>query len=266
MTALPLASRARRAAFVSAMCVGVVTAVTSLAGCGSPEDPDAGTNGVGKLSAPKIQDKSSRLAQAASAVRLSGTVVSKGHTYTLDMRLKGEGGTGSVTSKGQTFRLLRVGEDLFLKADSRFWTHDDNNNGSGSGSGKGDGTPQKADEAAAAKLDGKYVKVPKGDPAYEQLSGFTDKDVLLEGMLTLHGELAKGDRGKSGALRTIKITGDEGAGGTLSVALDGKPYPLRLDRGGHAGTLRLTDWNKDFPLQEPNKSEMVDYGKQLPTS
>ncbi|QEV20073.1 hypothetical protein CP975_23375 [Streptomyces alboniger] len=258
MTALPLASRARRAAFVSAMCAGMVAAVTSLTGCGGKaEDPDAGTNGVGKLSAPKIQSKSSKVAQAASAVRLSGTVVSKGHTYTLDMRLKGEGGEGSVTSKGQTFRLLRVGEQLFLKADSEFWTHE---------RGQGDGKPQQADEAAAAKLDGKYVKVPQGDPAYEQLSGFTDKDVLLDGMLTLHGHLAKGDRGRTGALRTIKVTGDQGAGGTLSVSLDGKPYPLRLERGGHAGILKLTDWNKDFPLQPPAKSEMVDYGKQLPTS
>ncbi|MEU7578002.1 hypothetical protein AB0B50_10405 [Streptomyces sp. NPDC041068] len=238
------------------MCVGLVAGATSLAGCSS-EDPDAGTNGVGKLSASKIQSKAGRAAEGASAVRLSGTVVSKSHTYSLDMRLKGEGGTGSVTSKGQTFRLLRIGDELYLKADSQFWTHDN---------GKTDGKSRKADETAAAKLHGKYVKVPQGDPSYEQLSGFTDKDVLLDGMLALHGTLAKGDRGKTGAVRTIKITGDEGAGGTLDVSLEGKPYPLRLERGGHAGTLKLTDWNKDFPLQEPAKDEMVDYGKQLPTS
>ncbi|MET8683496.1 hypothetical protein ABZV77_04710 [Streptomyces sp. NPDC004732] len=257
MTAHPLASRARRAAFVSAMCAGLAVAVTSLAGCSSSEDPDAGTNGVGKLSASKIQGKAGTAAGAASAVRLSGTVVSKSHTYTLDMRLKGEGGTGSVTSKGQTFQLLRVGEQLYLKADTEFWTHD---------GGKGDGKSGQSDATAAAKLDGKYVKVPQGDPAYQQLGGFTDKDKLLDGMLTLHGKLAVGDRGKTGSLRSIKITGDDGAGGTLSVSLDGKPYPLRLDRGGGAGTLKLTDWNKDFSLQEPGKDEMVDYGKQLPTS
>ncbi|MFI7321047.1 hypothetical protein [Streptomyces venezuelae] len=256
MTALPLASRARRAAFVSAVCAGLVAAATSLTGCSSGEDPDAGTNGVGKLSASKIQGKADKAAESASAVRLSGTVVSKSHTYSLDMRLKGEGGTGSVTSKGRTFQLLRIGEQLFLKADTEFWT----------GGGGADGKSGKADATAAAKLDGKYVKVPQGDPAYQQLSGFTDKDKLLGGMLTLHGKLTVGDRGKTGALRSIKITGDEGAGGTLSVSLDGKPYPLRLDRGGHAGTLKLTDWNKDFPLAEPAKDEMVDYGKQLPTS
>ncbi|MFE0171488.1 hypothetical protein ACFWZ2_04160 [Streptomyces sp. NPDC059002] len=257
MTALPLASRTRRAALVSAMCAGLVAGGAGLTGCSS-EDPDAGTNGVGKLPAAKIQTKSSAAAEGASAVRLSGTVVSKSHTYTLDMRVKGEGGTGSVTSKGQTFQLLRIGEQLYLKADSAFWTHE---NGKGGG-----GKSKRADETAAAKLDGKYVKVPQGDPAYQQLSGFTDKDVLLDGMLTLHGELAKGDRGKTGSTRTIKITGDEGAGGTLDVSLDGKPYPLRLERGGHAGTLKLTDWNKDFALEEPGKDEMVDYGKQLPTS
>ncbi|WP_098244613.1 hypothetical protein [Streptomyces formicae] len=257
MTALPPASRTRRAALVSAMCAGLVVGVTSLTGCSS-EDPDAGTNGVGKLPASKIQSKSSKAAQDASAVRLSGTVVSKDHTYTLDMRVKDEGGTGSVTSKGQTFQLLRVGEQLYLKADSEFWTH---KKGQG-----GDGKGAQGDEAAAAKLDGKYVKVPKGDPAYQQLSGFTDKSVLLDGMLTLHGELAKGDRGKTGSTRTIKITGDEGAGGTLDVSLDGKPYPLRLERGGHAGTLKLTDWGKDFRAEEPDKTELVDYGAQLPTS
>ncbi len=240
---------------MGAVCAGVVAGAASLTACGGGEDPDAGTNGVGRLTATKIQSKAARSAQAASAVRLSGTVVSKGHTYSLDMRLKGEGGTGSVTSKGQTFRLLRVGEQLFLKADSEFWTHE--------GAGK---QPQQADAGAAAKLDGKYVKVPKGDPAYQQLSGFTDKDVLLSGMLTLHGQLAKGDRGRTGDTRTIKVLGDEGAGGTLSVALDGKPYPLRLERGGHAGTLKLTEWNTDFDLREPDQSEMVDYGKQLPTS
>ncbi|MEU6996296.1 hypothetical protein ABZ953_37310 [Streptomyces sp. NPDC046465] len=239
------------------MCAGLVAASTSLTGCGGGEDPDAGTNGVGKLSASKIQGKADKAAGGASAVRLSGTVVSKNHTYTLDMRLKGEGGTGSVTSKGQTFQLLRVGEELYLKAPAEFWTHD---------GGDTDGKSASGDGAAAAKLDDKYVKVPQGDPAYQQLSGFTDKDRLLGGMLTLHGTLAKGDRGKTGRFRSIKITGDEGAGGTLSVSLDGKPYPLRLERGGHAGTLRLTDWNEDFPLKEPGKDEMVDYGKQLPTS
>ncbi|MFF2850840.1 hypothetical protein ACFVT5_31590 [Streptomyces sp. NPDC058001] len=247
--------RIRRAAMVSVVCAGVIAAGAGLTGCSS-EDPDAGTNGVGKLAADKIQSKSRTAAESASSVRLSGTVVSKGLTYKLDMRLKGNGGTGSVTSKKGTFRLLRVGEHLFLKADSGFWSHEDD--------GKGDSS--ESDKAVANKLDGKYVKVPQGDPAYQQLSGFTDMKLLLEGLLTLHGKLDKGDREDSGGVRTVQVTGDKGAGGTLDVSLEGTPFPLRLVRAGDAGTISLTDWNKEFVLKEPDKTETVDYGKQLPTS
>jgi len=39
-----------------------------------------------------------------------------------------------------------------------------------------------------------------------------------------------------------------------------------LGRAGNAGTLRLSDWGKDFPLAEPPEKDTVDYGQQLPSS
>ncbi|MFF9895343.1 hypothetical protein [Streptomyces longispororuber] len=254
------APRSRRFALVGAVCAGLVVGGAGLTACGGGggggEDPDAGTNGVGKLSAARIQSKARQVAEAAPAVRLSGTVVSKGHTYKLDMRLTHNGGTGTVTSKGGTFELLRVDRNLYLKADAAFWAHKEEGAGGTGG----------ADGAAAAKLDGKYVKVPQGDPAYRRLSGFTDKGVLLDGTLALHGTLAKGERGGTGAKRFIRISGDKGAGGTLEVSLKGKPYPLTLRRAGGTGTLRLSEWGQLVPLREPDKGETVDYGQQLPTS
>ncbi|KOV57464.1 lipoprotein [Streptomyces sp. MMG1121] len=232
------------------MCALAVTGVAVLAGCGS-DDPDTGTNGVGKLPADKIQAKTRTAADTAPAVRLAGTVDTGGRTYQLDMRLKSDGGTGSVTSQGATFQLLRVGQQLYLKADSDFWNH------AGDAAG-GDGT--------AGKLDGKYVKVPQGDPVYKKFSGFTDKSVLLDGLLTLHGTLATDGHHDQSGTPTIRITGDKGSGGTLDVSLDGTPYPLRLVRAGGAGTLSFSDWGKDFTVTEPAKGETVDYGKQLPTS
>lgn len=231
--------RNRRAVLLGAVCV------LALAGCS--EDPDAGTNGVGKLAADKIQSKSVTAAGAADAVRLSGTVVTSGRTYKLDMRLKSDGGSGSVTSKGSTFGLLRVGEQLYLKADADFW----NSNGD---SGVGD------------SLHGKYVKVPQDDPSYKKFSGFTDKDVLLSSLLTLHGSLATDGHHDQNGVRTIRITGDDGSGGTLDVSLEGKPYPLRLVRAGGAGTLTFSDWGKSFAVTEPADDDTVDYGKQLPSS
>ncbi|WP_436842573.1 hypothetical protein [Streptomyces flaveolus] len=247
MTAMPR-GRTRRTALLAATCALAVTGAMALSGCGG-DDPDAGTNGVGKLPAGTIQAKTRAAAEAASAVRLAGTVVTSGRTYRLDMRLKDDGGTGSVTSRGATFKLLRVGEELYLKADADFWNHADGSDG------------------AAGKLDGKYVKVPQGDPSYKKFSGFTDKDVLLDGLLTLHGTLATDGHHTDGAgTRTIRITGDKGSGGTLEVSLQGTPYPLRLVRAGDAGTLRFSDWGRNFTVEEPAKSETVDYGRQLPTS
>ncbi|MFE9609016.1 hypothetical protein [Streptomyces sp. NPDC006012] len=251
MTVIP-PGRVRRAALVTAMSTLAVAGATGVTGCS--EDPDAGTNGVGRLSAGQIQSRTRSAADSAGALRLSGTVVASGKTYQLDMRLNADGGTGSVTSKGAAFQLLRIGDQLYLKADVDFWRHVD---GAGAKGG---------DAASADKLDGKYVKVPHGDPAYKKFSGFTDKDVLLDGLLTLHGDLTTDGHHEQSGVRTIRITGDKGAGGTLDVSLEGKPYPLNLARAGGAGTLSFSDWDKGFTLKEPSKADTVDYGKQLPAS
>ncbi|MET8832261.1 hypothetical protein ABZX40_06715 [Streptomyces sp. NPDC004610] len=243
--------RFRRNALVGAVCALVMTGATALTGCGG-EDPDAGTNGVGKLPPDQIQAKTRLAADGAAAVRLAGSVTAGGKTYKLDMRLKKDGGTGSVTAEGATFQLLRIGEELYLMADAGFWT--------------GGGEGEESDTAAAEKLNGKYVKVPEGDPSYEKFTGFTDKAILLDGLLTLHGTLSTDGRHEQAGLRTIRITGDKGAGGTLDVSLEGTAYPLLLSRAGGAGTLVFSDWGKDFPLEEPAEDETVDYGKQLPAS
>ncbi|KUO04394.1 hypothetical protein [Streptomyces caeruleatus] len=248
MTAIPQ-GRTRRAAMASAMCALVVSGA-GLTGCS--EDPDEGTNGVGKLPAAEIQRKTRTAADSADAVHLAGNVVAGGRTYKLDMQLKSDGGTGSVSAQGATFQLLRIDEQLYLKADAGFWSD-----------AGGDG---KADAGAVDKLNGKYVKVPQGDPTYKKFSGFTDKALLLDGLLTLHGTLATDGHHEQAGTRTIRITGDKGSGGTLDVSLEGDPYPLLLTRAGGGGTLTFSDWGKDFTLEKPAKNDTVDYGKQLPTS
>ncbi|OMI40009.1 hypothetical protein [Streptomyces sparsogenes] len=255
--------RTRNTALVAAMCAGLAAA---LAGCGGDggggEDPDAGTNGVGKLPATKIESRARKAAGAAEAVRLSGQLVTKGRTYKVDMRLKADGGTGQVSTEGSTFELLRVGKDLYLKADAGFWTH---KTGGHAGSGAGQNSAGQNGAGVGDKLDDKYVKVPVRDPSYKRLSGLTDKTLLLDGLLGLHGGISTGDRGTVGGVRTIRIRGGQGSGGTLDVSLEGKPYPLRLQRAGGAGVIRLADWDKDFPLTAPAKDEVVDYGQQIPS-
>ncbi|MFE3070365.1 hypothetical protein [Streptomyces sp. NPDC059247] len=243
-------SRLRRAVVPLTLCAGLTVGMTACAA-----DPDEGTNGVGRLSATEIEDKARDAADTAKAVRLSGTLVSKGGTFKLNMRLRQDGAAGSVTTKNSTFELLRVGDALFLKAAADFWSHD----------ASADGSPSDSDSEAADKLDDKFVKVPQGDPSYKQLRGFTDMGPLLAGLTGLHGEKVKGDRDQIGGIRTIKVKGGgDGEGGILDVALDGVPYPLRFARGGGAGVVVLSEWDKSFPLAEPSKEETLDYGKQLP--
>ncbi|MEU3052928.1 hypothetical protein [Streptomyces griseus] len=248
----PAVRNHRRTALALVLCGGLTVA---LAACGTEEDPDKGTNGVARLTAAEIDKKARAAADAASAVRLSGTLVSKGGTYRLEMKLNARGGMGSVTSKKQSFALLRVGDELFLKAPAEFWTHEGSADAGGS-----------ADVAAADKLGGKYVKVPEGDPSYRQLRGFTDKKVLLDGLLALHGTVNKGGRDTVAGQRTIQILGGKGEGGAFDVSLEEQPYPVRVARGGGGGTVTLADWGKAFPLEAPQEDDTVDYGGQLPKS
>ncbi|WP_246574484.1 hypothetical protein [Streptomyces genisteinicus] len=250
MTPLPSAGRAGRAALAAVLCAGLAVGLTA---CG--EDPDAGTNGIGKLGAEEIEEKARAAVDGADAVRLSGSLVSKDGTYKLNMRLKQEGASGSVTSKDNTFELLRIGDALFLKADAGFWIGAD-----------GDGEEGKADAEAAKKLGDKYVKVPQNDPSYKRFRVFTEMDVLLDGLLGMQGELSKGDRTQVGGVKTVKVLADEGSGGVLDVSLIGEPYPLQFARAAGAGVLLLGEWDKDFPLAEPAEDDILDYGGQLPTS
>ncbi|WP_103517085.1 hypothetical protein [Streptomyces sp. SM10] len=248
MTSSALAVRAhRRNAFAVVLCAGLTVALTACAG----DDPDKGTNGVGKLTAAQIDKKARAAADAADTVRLTGKLVSKGGTYSLNMRLSAKGGTGSVTSKQNTFALLRIGDELFLKADAGFWKGEEGGDGS---------------DRAAGKLEGKYVKIPEDDPTYQQLRGFTEKKTLLDGMLALHGTVNKGERDTFGGVRTVQILGGKGEGGALDISLEGTPYPLRVARGGGGGSVTLADWGEAFPLEAPGEDDTVDYGGELPRS
>jgi hypothetical protein len=240
----------RSAALAAAICVGLSASLTA---CG--EDPDKGTNGIQDLPAKQIEQKARAAVRKADSVRLSGTIVAKGHTYRLEMRLKDSGAIGQVATKGgETFSLLRVEKDLYLKAGAGFWVDQE----------KGDkGEPSEADRAAAQKLEGQYVKVPGGDPAYDRLSGFAQMDLLLEGLLVLSGERETGERSEVDGVRAVQVIAGGGGGGAIAVSLEGTPFPLRLTRAGGAGTVELDEWNKGFDVHAPKDDNIVDYGKKI---
>ena len=151
------------------------------------------------------------------------------------MQLKDERRHGFRHHRGSTFQLLRVGDASVPQGRRGLLEHQEARAGSRRGRAR---PPQR-------KLDGKYVKVPQGDPAYRQLSGFTDKDVLLDGLLTLHGKLDKGDRARPAACAPSRSPATRAPAARWTCPWRARPYPLRLQRAGGAGTLQLTDWGKD---------------------
>ncbi|WP_243741130.1 hypothetical protein [Streptomyces sp. 8K308] len=219
-------------------------------GCGGEEDPDAGTNGLASLTPAEIEERAEAAAGEATAVRLSGTVITEGESFRLDVRLGVDGGFGEVSAEGgETFELLRVEQDLYMKADAAFW--------------ESEGIPEELESDPAETLEGMYVRVAEDDPAYEQLTAFTDMNVLFDNLLTLDGEREVGERGEVDGTQTISVLADGGAGGTLDVALIGTPYPLRLQRPGEAGELLMSDWDEDFDLHAPEEDQILDYGDEL---
>lgn len=243
-------ARTRR---LEAAGVGCAALTAALAGCGAS---DEGTNGVADLPAPKIAAKARKAAGRADAVRLSGDVAGKGHAYRIRMRLKPGGGTGRVSVRGgSSFALLRVDKELYLKAGADFWASRQKQKESDSSKHGG--------RTAARTLRGKYVKVPASDPAYEELRGLTDMRALLAGLLSTHGTPRTDGRGEVDGAKSVSVRTGGSGGRSLAVALDGRPYPLRVERGGGAGTVELSHWGEDFALHSPERSQVVDYGRKI---
>lgn len=228
-----------------------------LTGCGGDAGGAAAqpTNGVGELKPETIERRARLAAEQASTVRLSGNVITDGRTYRLDMRLGQDGGVGEVSTDGMTFELLRVGGDLYIKAGGDFWESQRD--------AMDEDVAAELDSDPTEKLEGKYVKVAAQDPVYEQLSGFTDKSLLLEALLSLEGTRERGEPGEIAGVPTVRVQAAGGTGGAMEVSLDGTPYPLRMERGGEAGQVTLDDWNQKFSLHPPKEDQIVDYGDKI---
>lgn len=232
--------------------VVVGTLAAALAACGSGGDGGEPTNGLDELPAEQIERRAAEAAHEARSVQLSGTVLTDGRSYRLDVRLTAEGAVGEVATEGTTFELLRIGEDLYLRASAEFW--------------ESEGIPAELESDPTEKLDGKYVRVPPEDPAYGELSGFTEKNAVLDLLLSLgEGERETGGEDEVEGHRTIRVQADGGRGGAMDVSLTGRPYPLRLERAGGAGELIMTDWNEEFTLNPPPEDDIVDYGDDVIT-
>jgi hypothetical protein len=204
---------------------------TLIAGCGSSGSSE---NGVAAKAPNEIVSTSKAAAESASAVHVTGSIVSGGVPITIDLSLvEGKGGKGKISQNGLSFQLIQVGGYAYISGSSEFYKHF-------------------AGPAAAQLLQGKWLKAPATTGSLASLASLTNLHRLLEAALAKPGStLSKGSTTTVEGQRVVPVT-DTRAGGTLYVATTGQPYPIQISKdGAGGGKIVFSEWNRPTTLAAP---------------
>jgi hypothetical protein len=236
-----------RTSAATAVAASVLT-VFAVAGCGagdgaSPPPAPSRTVDVAGLSADEALAASRSAADAAKSVHVVGDVSQGGQRTRLDLRLRDNGeGSGSITTTGGSVDVVRVGRDLYFKADEVTLTQILG--------------PDRARTAGA-----RFVKVPAGDSNFRSFRDLVDKHTLLEMLLFPAGTLSTVAGVPVDGVPTVGLHDDnKDAPGVLYVAASGSPFPLLIkpdDQSGGTFDLRLTDWNAAVEVTPPAPDQTV---------
>jgi hypothetical protein len=219
------------------LACGLVLGSVVLAGCGG----GAKSNGVADMTPKQIISTMKAAIASAKSVHISGSGTSGGTAISLDLKLAADkGGAGHVEVGGYGFDIVRIGENLYFKADAKALAH-------------------YAGSAAAQLLAGKWFKVSSSSGGFGSFTPLTDLRKIMNQILSASGPVEKGDETKANGQPAIALT-DTKQGGTLYVATTGPAYPLELKQGSDkTGSITFTDWDQTVTLTTPKGA--VDYSK-----
>jgi hypothetical protein len=208
---------------------GAVLLVGALvAACGG------GSSGNGVASKPpnQIVTAASNAISHASTVHVAGSIQSGGTPLSLDLSLvSGKGGQGVMSENGLTFRIVAVGQNVYIQGTPAFWQHF-------------------GGARAAQLLDGKWLKAP-ATARFAPIASLTNLQELFNRVLLSHGALKKGSIETVNGQKAIAVH-DTTAGGTLYVATTGQPYPVEVSkRGAGAGRIVFDRINQPVSLSPP---------------
>lgn len=209
--------------------VGIALTTVAIAGCGG----GSSTNGVASKSATGIVEAAKTAAEGASSVRIQGSTETAGTPLSFDLTIKeGKGAKGTITQGTGGFELIRVGESVYIKGNSAFYSH-------------------YAGGEAAKLLQGKWLQASAGTGEFKELGDLTNLREELGSVLGKHGVLAKGATATVAGHKAIAID-DTTQGGTLYVAATGTPYPIEVVKGGSGGgKVTFEDWNAPVSIAAP---------------
>lgn len=211
--------------------MGVLFAALLLAGCGG--GGGSSSNGLASQTPQQVIAAAQKAAAGASSVRIAGNIVSNGTPITLDLTLaKGKGATGSMSTNGLSFDLMRIGNTVYIKGSEAFLKH-------------------YAGAGAAQLLNGKWLKGTTSGQ-FGALVSLTNAGKFFAKIGGNHGKLVnKGETTYNGD-KVVWIE-DTTEGGKLYVAATGTPFPLALEGSStsHSGTITFTNWNQPVNLSPP---------------
>jgi len=246
------------------LVVGAVAAGAVLvAGCGGsgggkdkPTGTESGTavsaapaaggsaNGVENLPARQIVTRSVQALKDGHSARAVGALTSTGQRISLDLALDTDANCSGTMSLGPdgSFQLVKVGQDLWLKPDQTFW---ESHGGS-----------------AVAKLVGdKYLKTTADNTDFGDVTSLCDLGQLADSIGRNTGPLTTGPQTTVQGTPAVTVTGtDQGEPGTLYVATQGRPYPLRIEKtsGSESGGIDFRDFGTPVPTTTPSPDQTVD--------
>lgn len=191
-------------------------------------------------SAKVVYEQMRKNVAAAKSVRIKGEIKTGGKTLTIDIAGDRDGkNTRALVNDGTgEAELLTAGGNVYIKADTAYWT-------------------KNASAAAAKVAAGKYVKIPAGTGAGDLKVGS-----LLDGAFT--------DLPLAGALQKVEATDVDGTpaylladrlspqNGQIYVSADGKATLLRIvSTKANAGTLDFSEWDAVPPKSPPPADQLV---------
>ena len=218
----------------------VAASVVLLAGCGG-----GGGSDFAKKSPKDIIGAAKTDMQALDSVHLVGTITSTSDKINFDMQVTKAGDChGTLAVGAGKAEIISQGGDAWMKPDDAFW--------------KAQAGPQAAQ--IEQLVGSKWVVMPS---SVSSLSSLCDLDNLLSKL---------DDSSKSGSNGTVKgtssVNGEDAVeldttekGDTLKtwVATGDKHYVVRLEMGGKSpGSVDFTEFDKDFKITAPAKSDVVD--------
>ena len=223
--------RSRRRIWITVGAVaGFVALVVVLVIIGR-NPPKVGANGESAKPTDVILADSGRALASATFVHMWGSASVDGEAERLDLDMGAGWTTGTVTVKGATAQVIIIGDDMYIRGH--------------------DFIALSAGQDVADMVGDSWVHPPSGTDipgaTYLKLSGIQGVfDTATEQGLTL---------GRGGTVH------DDGRlafelhdnSGTVDIAAEGKPYPLRLqaDTGSTTVDLHLGDYDHDLPAPSP---------------